>query len=237
MSLVILKTGSAREEIPVTGDFEDWIAAGLRLPAAAVRVVDVRAETPLPDPGAVTGVVITGSPGNVTDRPPWLEPACAWVRALLAADVPVLGICFGHQLIAHALGGEVDWNPAGYEIGTVDVEKLPAADGDPLLCDLPRPFPAHEAHHQTVRRLPGRATVLARSAGDPVQAFRAGSAWGVQFHPEFTEDTMRAYVRDRAGVVREQGRDPEALLAAVRPSPAGEVLARFARLAAERAGV
>ena len=88
-----------------------------------------------------------------------------------------------------------------------------------------------------LRRLPDGAVRLARTAADPVQAFRAGSAWGVQFHPEFTDDTMRAYVRDQAAAVREEGRDPEAVLADVRPSPAGQVLARFAWLAAERAGV
>jgi GMP synthase (glutamine-hydrolysing) len=90
-------------------------------------------------------------------------------------------------------------------------------------------------HRQTIRRLPDGAVPLARSAGDPVQAFRAGSAWGVQFHPEFTDDVMRAYVRDQAAAVREEGRDPEAILAEVRPSPAGEVLARFGRFAASRA--
>ncbi|HMB67960.1 MAG TPA: glutamine amidotransferase [bacterium] len=236
MSFIILKTGSVREEVPVTGDFDEWIVTGMGVPAESVRVVDPAAGS-LPAPAGATGVVITGSPRNVTDRPAWLEPAAAWIRGLGAAEVPVLGICFGHQLIAHALGGEVDRNPAGYEIGTVHVEKLPAADGDPLLGALPNPFPAHEVHHQTIRRLPEGAVPLARSAGDPVQAFRAGLAWGVQFHPEFTDDVMRAYVRDQAAVLREAGRDPEALLADVRPSPAGGVLARFARLAAERAGV
>jgi len=235
MSLIILKTGSVRDEVPVTGDFEEWIAAGMGVPAEAVRVVRPEAGA-LPDPAGITGVVITGSRGNVTDRQPWLEPAAAWIRGLLAAEVPVLGICFGHQLIAHALGGQVDRNPAGYEIGTVDVEKLPASDGDPLLGPLPSPFPAHEVHHQAVRRLPDGAVTLARSAGDPVQAFRAGSAWGVQFHPEFTDETMRAYVREEAAALRGEGRDPEAILAAVRPSPAGSVLARFAQLATERAG-
>jgi GMP synthase (glutamine-hydrolysing) len=236
MSLAILKTGSVREEVAVVGDFEDWIRCGLGVPVDATRVVDVAAGDRLPEPTALSGVVISGSRGNVTDRPDWLEPAADWIRALHAADVPVLGICFGHQLIAHALGGEVGWNPAGYEIGTVDVEKLPAAAGDPLLGDLPSPFPAHEVHYQTVSRLPEGAVHLARSAGDPVQAFRCGSAWGVQFHPEFADDTMRAYLRDQSAVVREVGRDPEAILAAVRPSPAGQVLARFARLARERVG-
>lgn len=235
MSLVILKTGSAREEIRVPGDFEDWIRAGLALPEDAVRVADVRAAGPLPDVAGLAGVVITGSRDNVTDRPAWMETAAEWVRRLVAAEVPVLGICFGHQLIAHALGGEVAVNPAGYEIGTVDVEKLPAAEGDPLLSGFLDPFPAHEVHHQTVLRLPAGAVVLARTAGDPVQAFRIGSAWGVQFHPEFSDEVMRAYVRTQAGAVREEGRDPEAILAAVRRSPAGDVLARFGRLAATRA--
>jgi GMP synthase (glutamine-hydrolysing) len=228
MSLLILKAGSAREEIPVAGDFEDWIRAGLGVSPEAVRVAEVTSAAPLPAPAEIAAAVITGSRGNVTDRAPWLEPAAEWIRALQAAEVPVLGICFGHQLIAHALGGEVDWNPAGYEIGTVDVEKLAAAEGDPLLGDLPRTFPAHQAHRQSVWRLPEGAVRLACSAGDPVQAFRAGSAWGVQFHPEFTEEIARAYVRVEAPVARAEGRDPEAILAAVRPSPAGQVLARFA---------
>ena len=145
----------------------------------------------------------------------------------------MLGICYGHQLLAHALGGRVAPNPRGREIGSVEVETLPAAREDPLLCGLPERFIAQATHVESVVELPVPATLLARSRGDPHQAFRVGAlAWGVQFHPEFDTDVIRGYLEARREILRREGRDPEALLAEVRESAgAGSLLRRFAALA------
>jgi GMP synthase (glutamine-hydrolysing) len=144
----------------------------------------------------------------------------------------VLGICYGHQLLAHALGGEVGRNPRGREIGTVVVRGLAPAQRDPLLGVWGAAEPAHVTHLECVLALPDGARRLAESDLDPVQAFAAGErAWGVQFHPEFDADIARAYLAARGDAARAEGLDPDALLAGVRDTPGGpRLLRRFAEL-------
>jgi GMP synthase (glutamine-hydrolysing) len=139
-----------------------------------------------------------------------------------------LGICFGHQLLAQALGGVVDWQPGGREIGTREITLLPEAEGDPLLAVLPRVFDAHCSHAQSVFTLPHGSVCLARSESDPNHAFRHGEhTWGIQFHPEFSVFAMRAYIEAHREDVTEQGLDVDQLIASVRPSQADLILNRF----------
>lgn len=234
LPILILKTGSTHDHVRQRlGDFEDWIAAGLRAGGAEVRVHDARTGTPPPAPGAVAGVVITGSHAMVSERAPWSEALLPWLRSAVQGQTPVLGICYGHQLLAHALGGAVDHHPEGVEIGTVTVERHTAATGDPLLGELPDTFPAQAVHWQSVRRLPPGAVLLAGSAHETHHAFRVGPcAWGVQFHPEFSVDALRAYLDGLAPGLAEAGHDAAAIAAALRPCPdAASVLPRFARIA------
>jgi GMP synthase (glutamine-hydrolysing) len=173
----------------------------------------------------------------VTDREPWGAALAAWLAEAVRREVPLLGICYGHQALADALGGEVGDLPGGVEVGTVEVATTPEAAGDPLLGEMPEVFPAPMAHRQGVRRLPPGAVLLARTAVEPHAAFRVGRrAWGVQFHPEFSAEATSGYVRAvaaRGGA----GIDAEALLARVAPTPrAASVLATFARLATVGAG-
>jgi len=230
MKLRILKTGETFETLKRThGDFEAWITRGLEVPAGDVTVIDAR-HGPLPGTEDRAPVVVTGSPEMVTDQAPWMVAAEDWLRQLVARDVPVLGICFGHQLLAHALGGSVNDDEDRREYGTVTVTLTQRGAGDPLFAAIGPSFPAHASHRESVSHLPDGAALLATSDADPHHAFRYGRcAWGVQFHPEFTEEITRAYVeRHRAGIAA-LGRDPDAALAGVVPSPAASVLAAFAR--------
>jgi GMP synthase (glutamine-hydrolysing) len=89
----------------------------------------------------------------------------------------------------------VDYHPGGREIGTVDIDLLPAAVDDPLFASLPPGFSAHVVHAQTVMEPPPGAVRLAENAFEPTHAFRVGRrAWGVQFHPEFDLVRMTGYV-------------------------------------------
>lgn len=129
------------------GDFEDWIAQGLGLPQTASRVVDVTNGGKLPPPVEVNGVVISGSHAMVTEHHAWSESTAQWLRDAVQTGVPILGICYGHQLLAYALGGEVGDNPNGREFGTVDIHLY--ANGDPLLTGFGSPIQTHVSHTQS----------------------------------------------------------------------------------------
>ena len=229
---LILETGTPVAALRRRGGFPHWIrvAAGLHRDDAVV--VDVREETP-PNREGFAGVIVTGSAAMVTESHAWSHAAGNWLKAAANEGFPVLGICYGHQLLAHALGGQVGDNPAGREMGTVDVTLTAAAATDPLFAGLPPAFPAQTTHLQTVLAPPPGATVLATSALDGCQAFRGGDrAWGVQFHPEFSATHMRGYVRARATALRGEGRDVDILCRTIRATPAARsVLRRFIRLA------
>ena len=230
---LIVKTGGTLPELRARrGDYEAWIAAGMGLAPDDVDVVAVAEGEALPAPDAPAGVVVTGSSAMVSHREPWSERAGEWLVRAVEHGTPVLGICYGHQLLAHALGGEVGPNPRGREIGTVTVRALAPAQRDPLLGAWGEAGPAHVTHVESVLALPRGAVRLAESDLDPVQAFAVGErAWGVQFHPEFDAQTVRAYLVARTEKVRAEGLDPEALLAAIREAPGGpRLLRRFAEL-------
>ncbi len=229
--LLIVKTGGTLDALRAAhGDFEDWVARGLGAGAQPIQVVDPRKGAALPDASSLRGVVITGSHEMVSHRAEWSERTAAWLADCVGAGLPVLGICYGHQLLAHAMGGEVDFHPGGLEIGTVALTLADAAADDPLFAGLPRRFPVNVIHRQSALRLPDGAVALAANAHEPHHAFRIGRrAWGVQFHPEFDVAAMRGYVEAHADGLP----DAAAVAGTVAPTPeSASLLARFARLAA-----
>jgi len=236
--LLIVQTGTALERVRRRrGDYPHWFRTTMRLPRDRVAMADARTDERLPEPNACAGVVLTGSAAMVSEREPWSERTAAWLRGVVDAGTPVLGVCYGHQLLAHALGGRVDYNPNGREMGTVAVSLRPPAFDDALFHGLGKTILAQATHRQSVLEPPPGAEVLGTTALDPCSAFRVGSsAWGIQFHPEFPVATLAAYIHDRRDAIRAEGGDPAALAATLRPAPASRrVLTRFARLALARA--
>ncbi|MEQ9073818.1 MAG: glutamine amidotransferase [Sandaracinaceae bacterium] len=228
--VLIVKTGSTMPHLAAErGDYEDWIADGLSVPD--VRTVAVEAGEALPDPETLRGVVVTGSSALVTDRLDWSERTGAWLRAAVDAEIPMLCICYGHQLLADTLGGTVGANRRGREIGAIDVTLNEAGRADPLFEGLPETLRVSSSHRQQVLALPEGAVALGHNEMDPHQAYRLGArVWGVQFHPEWGDGVIRAYLEARREVLREEGLDPEALLDRVAPSAHGErILENFAR--------
>lgn len=234
MKPVIVKTGSTLPALRERrGDYEDWIAAGMGVALERFRVVPVYEGEPLPPSEQVPAVVVTGSAAYVSDREPWSERSAAWLREIVGRGTPVLGICYGHQLLAHALGGAVGRNPRGREMGTVAIDLLAPAREDALLGAFDAPLCMQATHVESVLRLPQGARRLGENAADPHHAFAFGErAWGIQFHPEFDDGVMRAYLQERRQILRDEGIDPEPLERGVAASPQGPVLLRrFADLA------
>lgn len=190
------------------------------------RDLDCEADEDLPPTRCFSALVITGSPASVTTRDRWMLRAEAYLRRAVAGGTPVLGICFGHQLLAQALGGDVQRNPRGREMGSVALELT--AD-DPLL-DVPeRPICVNMSHVDSVVRTPPGARVLASTALEPHAALRfAERAWSVQFHPEFDAYVMRQYIEARRDIIAGEGLDPDSMLSASDDAPFGAaVLRRF----------
>lgn len=232
--LLIVKTGQTLPALRASGeDFEDWIIRGLAIDSGRVLLVNAYADEALPELDDIAGMVVTGSPAMVTDRAQWSERCAEYMGNAVAQAVPVLGICYGHQLLAVACGGEVGYHPQGREIGTVAIDNTEAARRDPLFCAMPERFLGHTTHSQAVLRLPRGAVLLASSAHDAHQAFRIGeNAWGVQFHPEFDAQIMRGYVGERRVDLLAEGYDIEKLTQGVFETPeATHLLREFALLA------
>jgi len=231
--LCIIKAGSTfSSTLERLGDFEEWIINALGAIPLSVEVIDAREGGALPSPDACGGVIVTGSHAMVTDNLAWSLGMESWIPLLVEAAVPFLGICYGHQLLGRAMGGEVGYHPLGREIGTVAIMLAAEAVHDPLFNALPDRFAAHATHAQSVLTLPPGAVTLASSLHDPVHAFRVGSAaWGVQFHPEYSAAVMQAYISAQGESLRQSGRSVGNLLKDAVDTPhARKVLTNFGTL-------
>lgn len=218
------------------GDFDTWTITALGKVNVEICTLDAEHGAALPAAVECAGVVITGSHAMVTDDLSWSMKIEEWIPSLLKASTPFLGICYGHQLLARAAGGQVGFHPRGKEIGTVAIQLQPECVKDALFQSLPQSFLVHTTHSQTVLRLPSSATRLATNAYEPNHAFRLGEcAWGVQYHPEYNANIMRSYIEAQADELETTELDVPGLLCAVTETPiAAKTLRNFSRFFEER---
>ncbi len=182
------------------GVFADWFRRLLSAHPVDAVAVDAMAASRAPDPSDFAGIIVTGSPASVTEPEPWMDTAMDLVRDAPRAGTPVLGVCFGHQIVAAAVGGAVRVNPLGWEVGTRSIELTGAGRADPLFAGIGPTVRVNFSHRDVVDpdSLPAGCTVLARNQKSGAQAFSAGDAVRcVQFHPEFDGATTRGYLRTR----------------------------------------
>lgn len=176
---------------------EEWLLeAGVRCSIVPLWQRDV---PPLTSAGE--GIVVLGGLNSAHDRTPWRDPLADLLADAHSIDLPVLGICLGHQILADLHGGEVVVaDGRGGEQGVLSVEWLPAASDDPVLGPLAErgPTPVIQSHRDVVSVLPPGAVELARSELYPHQAWRLGSTWGVQFHPEASPELLGTWARGSA---------------------------------------
>jgi GMP synthase (glutamine-hydrolysing) len=224
--IVVVVTGEPPDDVrALHGDYPTMFARAIGdAHDGGYAAVDARVEE-IPEAQAL---VLTGSSAGVHAREPWMLQSEARLRELVARRIPVLGVCFGHQLLAQALGGSVTPHPGGREMSTVAVERL--AD-DPLFEGVAPSFDANACHCDTVVELPPGALVLAKNQHDRHQVLRFGPrAYGVQFHPEFDGAIMRAYVDARSELLHAEGLDAGALRARALDTPsARRILQNFVR--------
>ena len=146
-----------------------------------------------------------GAPSATDDSLPWLEAEMAFLRAAHEADIPVLGICLGSQILGRALGGTVTKMKGGMELGWHEVTLTPVGCEDPLHAGIGWTTVQPHWHGDEVSTLPDGARLLASSKQCAHQCWAVGQrTYGIQYHPEIREDTLIRWAED----------DPKALSAA-----------------------
>lgn len=234
-NVLLLKSGDAAVRLS-HGDYDRWFVQTIGQNRVRYSTVYAHLGAKLPDdPTAFDAIIMTGSPLSVTEPTDWMKRTASWMREAAEKKVPVLGVCFGQQLLAWSFGAKVVRNPEGREIGTISVELTEEGRKDPLFEGLPEKLTVNATHEDIVDRTPEGTTLLAKNSNTTVQAFAAGPyIRAVQFHPEVQPDTMQALIRARAEKLEAEGQSRglqkgervTRLLAGVRPTPHGPRILR-----------
>ena len=233
--IYILKTGETFETTnSKLGDFDKWVKNIVN--DNYIKTIDILNNEKLPNIYSAKGFIITGSHSMVTQELQWSVKLEKYIKKIATKNIPLLGICYGHQLIAKALGGKSGYNKNGKEIGTVKIQKISSCKNDSLLKNIPTQFYAHETHYQSVLKLPHKAIILAKNTHESHQAVRFKKyIWGVQFHPEFNVDIMGEYIFNQKKDLDKLGFNIDKLLSNVKNSSlSSKVLNNFIEIINEK---
>jgi GMP synthase (glutamine-hydrolysing) len=224
-------------EMPFTGH------AGVAMRAAGAELDErrLRDGDPLPALDEVDAIVSFGGEQSVVDGADALAAEAELLREAVAREMPVLGVCLGAQLLAHALGGSVRRLPRRM-VAWPPLEPLPAADGDPLLGALPRGAVGLHWNEDGFEPPPAAVELLRRPNGT-CEAFRFGPcAWGVQFHAEVDEPALEGWYRawgaaalPQAAVAEADARAADAVHLPAQRALSEALFGGFARVAAAQA--
>lgn len=173
------------------------LGAAMRRYGQSTRTIRVdQGQRVPPDLDDVHGLVVLGGPQSANGGEPWIADELALLRAAHESQVPVLGICLGAQLLAKALGGEVS-KMAKPELGWIQVRAASVGIEDALYTGVPWSQTVFSWHEEHVSALPEGASVVLKGTACPVQAFRVGPwSYGIQYHPEWSRQTILAEVED-----------------------------------------
>jgi GMP synthase (glutamine-hydrolysing) len=225
--LLIVQTGTTH----LHGDYPTWFRRALAISDIPVcRAHEGERLQAALDRHRPSGVIVTGSPLSVMEEAPWMLDLGSELLRIGARGTPVLGVCFGHQLLARAAGGRVVLNPRGREIGTVKVQLTEAGRRDPLFAWAggAGEIEVQATHMDAVDPLPPGAVTLASNENSAVQAFRLSeTVAGVQFHPELSPEAMRDLIFSRRDKLAAEGRNTDQLAAAVHDVHAHKILKAF----------
>lgn len=203
--IAILKAGTAnRQARERLGDFSGMFQTLLAQPGHTLEVHDVEHGQFPADLGAYDGFAVTGSRASAYDPDPWIARLLETLREIHARRIPLLGMCFGHQCVAQALGGRVEKSPRGWDIGVRTLTLTPQARAVAELNAAPQPLRIHKLHADQVTVLPPGALPLAASESAAHEAFALGpTTLCLQGHAEFDNGVVLEAVErlEGAGLV------------------------------------
>jgi GMP synthase (glutamine-hydrolysing) len=217
--ILLYKTGeTAPELVREVGDYFMWFKR--LVDGAAELKLHLAFREPRPDPAGLDGILVTGSPCSLVNPEPWMEEAAEFVREAAGAGLPILGVCFGHQLIGRAFGGQVRINPKGWEAGTTKVQLTDEGRRDPLFDGVPETLEVNQSHRDEVCPLGEGVRQLAQGSHCENQSIAVGEhVRGVQFHPEMTGLVVKRIIKHRESILATdaaaRGRDDSALAPAL----------------------
>lgn len=208
MRLTIIQTGDV--PAPLRSRFGPYHAMFERMFDSmglgfSYEVVTAHDNSPLPDLQHLEGIVITGSPAGVYEDHAWLPPLRKFIRGAYEAKTPMVGVCFGHQIMADALGGDVRKSEKGWGLGRHTYRVAARPD---FMADAPETLSIACSHQDQVIVPPAEAEVILASDFTPNAGlfYKSGKALSFQPHPEFLDDYALALVELR------RGRAPDAVV-------------------------
>ncbi|MFH1712356.1 MAG: type 1 glutamine amidotransferase [Patescibacteria group bacterium] len=200
--LLICSRARKPAESPVNSEYALRFSEAMDIPLESFHTIFTPDE-PLPKDVHEDAVIIGGSKHSVYEKLDWIPELENFVRKVVDSDKPFLGVCFGHQIIAQALGGQVERAPDGPEIGIVDISLV---QNDKLFIGVEPTFRIGTFHQDLVTTVPTSACVLASNDLYTSQALSYGDrVRTVQFHPEFTSQTFQEIIDEHAADLIRKG--------------------------------
>jgi GMP synthase (glutamine-hydrolysing) len=197
----VLKAGTANPgALKRLGDYDKMFISLLSEPGEAWDVYDVEDGVFPENVSAHDGYVITGSRYSVYEDRPWIKELLELVREIHRREIRLVGVCFGHQAVALALGGEVKLNPKGWDIGLKELTLTEAAKGLASFRKASNPTRVLVSHMDTVTRMPDEAVRLAYSDRTEFEMFTLGpSVLSLQGHPEYDNEVIEEIIELLSG--------------------------------------
>tara|TARA_B100001996_G_scaffold364134_1_gene332904 strand:+ start:852 stop:1544 length:693 start_codon:yes stop_codon:yes gene_type:complete len=191
MNIIILSNGPGLPEVvSLYGHSSQWIPDSINQKNINYTVIKTYDNMPF-DYSNADAFIITGSKYSVYDNAKWIDNLKLRIDDIIKLGKPVLGICFGHQLLASCLGGRVEKNVHGWELGSYEISLTKEGRISPLFNSFNNNDVVYESHQDVVLDLPADAVELAYSNKGNQSFSYDDFLYGVQFHPEFSYDVTR----------------------------------------------